>query len=283
MKKGFFVVLATVTMILGTVFYGSDTVNAASGDTTVYITKTGSCYHNSGCSSLSRSCIETTLQAALNKGLSPCSKCHPASSIDSDDDDDDYDDHDYDDDYDDHDYNDDYDDYDDDEDDYISVSSVTLNKKSANVIKGKSITLKATVKPSNATEKTVTWKSNNPKIASVDNKGKVKGLKKGTAKITVKTSNGKSAVCKITVLEPVKSIKFTKKAYSLKAGNTITLKPVISPKAASNKNVTWKTGDKKIATVDKNGKVKGKKKGRVTITVTTKDGKKTAKCTVNVK
>ena len=283
MKKGFFAVFVTVTMIFGIVFYGSDTVNAASGDSIVYITKTGSCYHNSGCSSLSRSCIETTLQAALNKGLSPCSKCHPASSVDSDDDDDDYnDDSDYDDDYED-DYDEDDFDEDDYEDDYISVSSVTLNKKSANIVKGKSITLKATVKPSNATEKTVTWKSNNPKIASVDNKGKVKGLKKGTAKITVKTSNGKSAVCKITVLEPVKSIKFTKKAYSLKAGNSITLKPVISPKAASNKDVTWKSSDKKIATVDKNGKVKGKKKGKVTITVTTKDGKKTAKCTVNVK
>ncbi len=49
---------------------------AASGDTTVYVTKTGKCYHSSGCSSLSKSCIETTLESASAK-YSPCSKCKP--------------------------------------------------------------------------------------------------------------------------------------------------------------------------------------------------------------
>ncbi|MBR6149560.1 MAG: hypothetical protein IKQ44_14595 [Lachnospiraceae bacterium] len=55
---------------------------AASGDTTVYVTKTGKCYHNSGCSSLSKSCIETTLEAATGK-YTPCSKCKPPT-LDSD-------------------------------------------------------------------------------------------------------------------------------------------------------------------------------------------------------
>lgn len=55
---------------------------AASGDTTVYVTKTGKCYHNSGCSSLSKSCIETTLEAASGK-YTPCSKCKPPT-LDSD-------------------------------------------------------------------------------------------------------------------------------------------------------------------------------------------------------
>ena len=52
---------------------------AASGDTTVYITKTGECYHADGCASLRRSKIETTLQNAVDKGFRACSKCHPAS------------------------------------------------------------------------------------------------------------------------------------------------------------------------------------------------------------
>lgn len=53
------------------------TAYAASGDTTVYRTKTGKCYHSAGCSSLSKSSIEISLQDAVSKGLTPCSKCKP--------------------------------------------------------------------------------------------------------------------------------------------------------------------------------------------------------------
>ena len=52
-------------------------VYAASGDTTVYLTKTGNCYHADGCSHLRKSKIETTLQTAVNKGMKPCSDCNP--------------------------------------------------------------------------------------------------------------------------------------------------------------------------------------------------------------
>ena len=55
----------------------SNTVYAASGDTVVYITKTGECYHSSGCSSLRKSKIETTLQSAIDRGYRACSKCKP--------------------------------------------------------------------------------------------------------------------------------------------------------------------------------------------------------------
>lgn len=54
-------------------------VNAASGDTTVYITKTGAKYHASGCSSLKKSMIPISLKDAVSKGYEPCSKCHPGS------------------------------------------------------------------------------------------------------------------------------------------------------------------------------------------------------------
>ncbi len=166
-----------------------------------------------------------------------------------------------------------------------AVSSVTLNKKSATLLTGKTITLKASIKPSDATDKTLTWSSSNKKIATVNKKGVVKGLKKGTVTITATTGNGKKATCKITVNNPikVKSIKFAKKSYSIKKGKKLTLKLTFKPKNATNKEVTYKTSNKKIATVDKNGKVKGLKRGTVTITATTKDGKKTATCTVTVK
>ena len=66
-----------LTVFLATALVIPLPVMAASGDTTVYITETGKCYHCAGCSSLSKSCIPTTLQNAVNSGLRACSKCNP--------------------------------------------------------------------------------------------------------------------------------------------------------------------------------------------------------------
>ena len=167
----------------------------------------------------------------------------------------------------------------------VKVTKVTLDKKSASIEIGKTVNLKATISPSTATNKAVTWKSSNNKIATVSSKGTVKGVKKGTAIITVTTKDGgKTATCKVTVKPvAVKSVKLNKKTASVKKGKTITLKATITPSNATTKTVTWKTSNKKIATVTSKGIVKGVKKGTATITVTTKDGKKTAKCKVTVK
>ena len=79
------------------------------------------------------------------------------------------------------------------------VTSVKLNKNTATLAKGKSLTLEATVSPTDATDKSLTWTSSNPKIASVSKDGKVTAKSKGTATITCKASNGKKASCKVTV------------------------------------------------------------------------------------
>ncbi len=73
------VILSMVATLVSVIFVGSDKVYAASGDTVVYITKTGECYHSSGCSSLKKSKIETTLQSAVDRGYRACSKCKPGS------------------------------------------------------------------------------------------------------------------------------------------------------------------------------------------------------------
>ncbi|WP_408070758.1 starch-binding protein [Butyrivibrio sp. JL13D10] len=84
--------------------------------------------------------------------------------------------------------------------DPVKVKSVKLNKKSKTLKTGASYTLKATVKPKDATKKDVTWKSSNKKVAVVDENGKVTAKGKGTAEITVKTKDGKyTATCKIKV------------------------------------------------------------------------------------
>ncbi|MBR1627870.1 MAG: Ig-like domain-containing protein, partial [Lachnospiraceae bacterium] len=81
-----------------------------------------------------------------------------------------------------------------------SVKSVKLNKAKASVKKGGSLALKATIAPANATNKTVTWSTSNKKIATVSSKGVVKGVRKGTATITVTTKDKKKkATCKVTV------------------------------------------------------------------------------------
>jgi len=85
-----------------------------------------------------------------------------------------------------------------------------------------------------------------------------------------------------------KTVKVTKvvldnKTATVDIGSNITLIPTISPTTATNKKVTWKSSNTKIATVDSGGNIKGIKAGKATITVTTVDGKKTAKCTVTVK
>ncbi len=72
-------ILSMTIMLLGTLLWGSNKAYAASGDTVVYITKTGECYHASGCSSLKKSKIETTLQSAVDRGYRACSKCKPGN------------------------------------------------------------------------------------------------------------------------------------------------------------------------------------------------------------
>ena len=85
----------------------------------------------------------------------------------------------------------------------IPITSVTLNKKNCTLNTGQSISLAAAIQPQNTTEsKKLTWSSSNKAIAEVDSNGKVKGIKPGTATITVKSVNGKKASCSINVVNP---------------------------------------------------------------------------------
>ena len=72
----------------------------------------------------------------------------------------------------------------------VATTGVTLNKETLSLNTGESETLIATVSPDNATNKTVSWKSSDSTVATVDNNGKVTAVKKGTATITVTTEDG---------------------------------------------------------------------------------------------
>ena len=167
----------------------------------------------------------------------------------------------------------------------IEVTSVSLNKTSLTLEIGESETLTATVLPSNATDKSVTWTSSAQTVVTVED-GKVTTIESGTATITATTSNGKTASCMITVIEPapevieVTSVSLDKTSLTLEIGESETLTTTILPNNATDKSVTWTSSDQAVASVA-NGKITAVGSGTAMITATTSNGK-TAICTVTV-
>ena len=152
-------------------------------------------------------------------------------------------------------------------------TAAPTNPSILTVTKGKT----TSVKP-DSSWKNVKYSTSNKKVATVDKKGKVKAVAAGTAKITVKSGSKKAIY---TIIVPgTTAIKGIKSSVSVKKGKTYTLKPKLSYTESPDK-VTYKSSNKKIATVSKSGVIKGKKKGTVTITI--KSGKVIKKCKVKVK
>ena len=164
----------------------------------------------------------------------------------------------------------------------IAVTEITLNKTTLSLKEGDSETLVATVKPDDATDKTVTWSTSDTSIATVDSNGRVTAVKEGTATITAKAGD-KSATCSVTVSKKVVAvteITLNKSSLKLNEGDSETLVATVKPDDATDKTVTWSTSDTSIATVDENGKVTAVKEGSATITA--KAGGKSATCAVSV-
>ena len=157
-------------------------------------------------------------------------------------------------------------------------AAVKINKTSVSVLRGKTYNLKIT-----GTKKKIKWTSSNKKIATVSASGKIKGIKKGRCNIYAKVGK-KKYTCKVTVKQPVTSIKLSKKSISLNKGKKYTLKARIAPKNAANKAVVWKSSNTKIASVSSKGVVTAKSAGTTTITATAKDGsRQNASCKVTIK
>lgn len=164
-----------------------------------------------------------------------------------------------------------------------AVTGIALNKTAATLNSDTTLTLKATISPSNATDKTVKWSSSNKAIATVSSKGVVTPVGKGTATITATSENGLKATCKVTVYMKTTGVKLNKSESSVYAGETITLKATVQPTNANNQSVTWSSSNKKVATVSSKGVVTGVAAGTAVITVKTAEGGYTAQCTVTVK
>jgi len=163
----------------------------------------------------------------------------------------------------------------------VLVGDIALSETKVNLMKGKTVTLKATVYPASLSDKSVTWTSSNTEVATVTSAGKVKGIKTGTAAITC-TSNatGLSTTCKVTVTNGL--VTLDKSEVAVQKGKTVTLTATVTPSTLADKSVVWESSDTKIATVTSDGKVKGIKYGTATITCTCAAAGMSATCTVTV-
>ena len=157
-------------------------------------------------------------------------------------------------------------------------------KKELTINKNSMVKLTATI-PINTASNKITFTSSNKKVCTVTESGLVKGVARGSANITVKTYNGKTATCKVKVLDPsiidAKSLTLDKTSIIIGKGESFTLTPTVSPVNTTDKTVTYSSSDRTVAVVS-NGKVTGKGVGTATITVKTVNGK-TASCKVTVK
>lgn len=162
-------------------------------------------------------------------------------------------------------------------------TKVTLSPTSKYLKVGKSFYITATV--TGSSNKKVTWKTSNKKVATVNSSGKVKGKKIGTAYITATAQDGSgaSARCKVRVVRKVTKIKLNKYSAKLLVGNSVKLKATVKPKNATIKSVTWTSNNKGVATVSSSGRVIAVGEGIARIKAKAKDGSgKSATCIIRV-
>ena len=164
----------------------------------------------------------------------------------------------------------------------FAIGSVSVDPTELNLYVDQTQQLTATVLPENYTNKSVTWSSSDPAVATVNESGEVTAVSVGSATITVTTvEGGLTATCAVTV-NPVEvtSVTLDQNTLSLTKGGTATLVATVNPATATNKTVTWSSNDTNVATVDVNGKVTAVGGGSATITATA--GGKSATCDVTV-
>lgn len=168
------------------------------------------------------------------------------------------------------------------------VQSISLDRTSLQMKKGETVSLAADVKPSEAYDKSINWKSSNPSVASVDSKGNVKALASGSATISAVTvdtdSSGEhlTASCDVTVTVPVTGVSLNYSEKVVAPGKTLDLVATVVPSDASVKGVQWTSSDPAIASVSASGVVSALKEGKATITATTASGNFSAKCEITV-
>ena len=168
----------------------------------------------------------------------------------------------------------------------IPVSGIVLDKVKATLTEGETMTLVPTVRPFDASDKTVRWSSSNQAVATVTDGGVVRALHAGTAVIMATTNDGGyPATCTVTVATAsiaVTGVALDRVKVTMTEGETTTLVPTVTPADATDKSVCWSSSNQAVATVTDGGVVRALHAGTTVITATTNDGGITATCTVIV-
>ena len=165
-----------------------------------------------------------------------------------------------------------------------ALQSIKMNQQNIELDVGEEGWVGVTYNPSDASDKVLTWKSSNEKVATVS-EGTIKAVGRGTATLTATSRDGgKTATCKVTVNDPdfigLESITMNS-TMKLKVGETGWLGVTYHPSNATDKVLYWKSSNEKVATVSE-GTVKAIGEGTATLTATSRDGGKTATCKVTV-
>ena len=173
----------------------------------------------------------------------------------------------------------------------VKVTSITITPDPAEVELGSTLKLSASVLPTDATNKNVTWSSENPEIATIDEAdGTVTPVAAGTTSITATAADGSGTFKTITLTvkpeeEPVKvtSVSVSPKTATLAEGETQNLTFTVKPDNAAIKTVTWSSEPESVATVSADGTITAIAEGTAVITAIADDGSaKSDTCTVTV-
>ena len=166
----------------------------------------------------------------------------------------------------------------------IPATAVQLNRTDMSIVKGRSGTLSATVLPTNATYKTVSWRSSNTAVATVSSNGTVTAKAEGTATITATQAESKvSASCVVTVVNiPATSVKLDRTNITIEEGASTLLMATVFPENATNTKISWSSSDPAVAMVSGGGMVTGMAAGTATITAAQIESNVYASCVVTV-
>jgi uncharacterized protein YjdB len=161
---------------------------------------------------------------------------------------------------------------------------VSLNKSEVSLVVNQTERLTATITPSDATNKNVTWSSDNTAAATVSSSGLVRGIGAGSANITVTTEDGDfQAICAVTVTESrVTGVSLNTSTDTVAVGYSDQLIATVAPADATNKNLTWSSDNPSVASVSSYGLVTGVSTGTANIVITTVDGSFQDNCLVTV-
>jgi uncharacterized protein YjdB len=167
----------------------------------------------------------------------------------------------------------------------ISVTGINITDEEKTILVGETISLTYELLPTNATNKQITWTSEDETVATVDNYGEVTGEALGETTITITTTEGKfSDTCTIYVVEDsirVTGISLNQTTMTAYVGDTPRLIPTIQPSNATNKNVTWASTNTNVATIN-DGLISALSAGTTTISATTIDGGFISSCSLTV-